>query len=122
MYQQPFRSQEYRQHDVLGASPIRLVVMAYDLAIQSCERKDFEKATRAISVLRDALNFEYQDVALGLFRLYQWCLDSIRQGDYKSAISALSELRDAWVQTEKKITPIRNVSLQPAMVSMETPA
>lgn len=122
MYQQPFRSQEYRQHDVLGASPIRLVVMAYDLAIQSCERKDFEKATRAISVLRDALNFEYQDVALGLFRLYQWCLDSIRQGDYKSAISALTELRDAWVQTEKKITPIRTVSVQPARVSMETPA
>jgi hypothetical protein len=69
MYQQPFRSQEYRQHDVLGASPLRLVVMAYDLAIQSCHRKDFEKATRAISVLRDALNFEYQDVALGLFRV-----------------------------------------------------
>lgn len=122
MFQQPFRSQEYRQHDVLGASPIRLVVMAYDLAIQSCERKDFEKATRAISVLRDALNFEYQDVALGLFRLYQWCLDCIRQGDYNSAISALSELRDAWVQTEKKITPVKASSVQPSRLALETPA
>ena len=100
MYQQTYRSQEYRQQDVLGASPIRLVVMAYDLAIQSCEREDFEKATRAISVLRDALNFDYQDVALGLFRVYQWCLDCIRHGDYNSAISALNELRNAWEQTE----------------------
>jgi flagellin-specific chaperone FliS len=122
MFQQTFRSQEYRQNDVLGASPLRLVVMAYDLAIQSCERKDFEKATRAISVLRDALNFEYQDVALGLFRVYQWCLDCIRQGDYGSAISALSELRDAWVQTEKKITPVKTASVQPSRIALETPA
>ncbi|NTU61607.1 MAG: flagellar protein FliS [Caldiserica bacterium] len=122
MYQQAYRNQTYRQNDVLGASPLRLVVMAYDLAIQSCERKDFEKATRAISVLRDALNFEYQDVALGLFRVYQWCLDSIRQGDYNSAISALSELRSAWVQTEKKITPVMNTSVQQTRVAIETPA
>jgi flagellin-specific chaperone FliS len=122
MFQQPFRSQEYRQNDVLGASPLRLVVMAYDLAILSCERKDFEKATRAISVLRDALNFEYKDVALGLFRVYQWCLDCLRQGDYTSAISALSELRDAWVQTEKKITPVKTTSVQPSRISLETPA
>lgn len=122
MFQQPYRSQEYRQNDVLGASPLRLVVMAYDLAIQSCERQDFEKATRAISVLRDALNFEYQDVALGLFRVYQWCLDCIRQGDYNNAISALSELRDAWVQTEKKMTPVRVANVQPSRIALETPA
>lgn len=122
MFQQSYKNQEYRQNDVLGASPLRLVVMAYDLAIQSCERKDFVKATRAISVLRDALNFEYQDVALGLFRIYQWCLDSIRQGDYNSAITALNELRDAWVQTEKKISPVRTVSVQPSRIGLETPA
>lgn len=122
MYQQPFRSQEYRQQDVLGASPLRLVVMAYDLAIQSCERKDFEKATRAISVLRDALNFEYQDVALGLFRVYQWCLDCIRQGDYSTASSTLKELREAWMQTEKKITPVQTYTVQPNRMAIETPA
>jgi len=122
MYSPQYRNQEYRQHDVLGASPIRLVVMAYDLAIQSCEKKDFEKAVRAITVLRDALNFEYQDVALGLFRLYQWCLDCIRQGDYESAIATLSELREAWVQTEKKIMPVNAVPLKSSMISVEAPA
>lgn len=122
MFQQPYRSQEYRQNDVLGASPVRLVVMAYDLAIQSCVSKDFAKATRAISVLRDALNFDYQDAALGLFRVYQWCLDCLRQGDYDSAISALSELREAWVQTEKKITPVKTASVQQSRIAIETPA
>ena len=122
MYQTLYRSQEYRQHDVMGASPLRLVVMAYDLAIQSCEREDFEKATKAISVLRDALNFEYKDAAFGLFRLYQWCLDCIRKGDYKSAISALSELRSAWVETERKMTPIRTQPVQQNRIAIETPA
>jgi hypothetical protein len=42
---------------------------------------------------------------VGLFRLYQYCLDCIRQGDYASALSALRELREAWAQTEKKMSP-----------------
>jgi flagellin-specific chaperone FliS len=99
-----YSTQEYRQQDVMGASPLRLVIMAYDLAIRSCEQQDFEKATRAISVLRDALNFDYPEVSVGLFRLYQWCLESIRHGDYASAKSTLSELREAWSATEQTLS------------------
>jgi flagellin-specific chaperone FliS len=102
MYQ-TYRNQEYRQQDVMGASPIRLVIMAYDLAIRACEQKDFEKAVKTVSVLRDALDFEYADVSVGLFRLYQWCLDSIRSGDYTTAITTLRELRDAWKATEQRM-------------------
>ncbi len=103
MYQ-AYRSQEYRQQDVMGASPIRLVIMAYDLAIRACEQKDFEKAVKTVSVLRDALDFEYTEVSVGLFRLYQWCLDSIRSGDYATAIGTLRELREAWKITEQRMT------------------
>jgi len=114
MYQQAaYRSQEYRTQDVMGASPIRLVVMAYNLAITACEQKDFARATKAISVLRDALNFDYPEVSVGLFRLYQWCLDCIRQGDYKSVIVSLTELRDAWAQTEKNLIPVTAPTVQP---------
>jgi flagellin-specific chaperone FliS len=105
MYQLPYQNQEYRQQDVMGASPIRLVVMAYDLAIRACENKDFSRAAKAITVLRDALNFDYPEVSVGLFRLYQWCLDCLRQEDYDNALVTLRELRDAWARTEKKMTP-----------------
>lgn len=104
MYQAVYRNQEYRQQDVMGASPLHLVIMAYDLAIRSCETKNFEKATKSISVLRDALNFDYPEVSLGLFRIYQWCLDCIRKGDYATASSALIELRDAWKVTEQRLS------------------
>jgi flagellar protein FliS len=90
----------------MGASPVHLVVMAYDLAINSCEKGDFVRATKAVCVLRDALNFDYSDVATGLFRLYQWCLDCIRNGDYSSATQTLRELRDAWETVEKRYMPI----------------
>lgn len=102
MYQSAYHNQ-YRQQDVLSASPLRLVIMTYDLAIRSCEQQDFAKSVKTISALRDALDLDYPEVAAGLFRLYQWCLECIRKGDYASAITTLTELRGAWLITEEKI-------------------
>ncbi|MCX6079919.1 MAG: flagellar protein FliS [Chloroflexi bacterium] len=112
MYQAAYHSQ-YRKQDVMSASPLRLVIMTYDLAIRSCEQQDFTKATTAITALRDALDLDYPEVSTGLFRLYQWCLDCIRQGEYDSAIRTLSELRDAWKITEQTIVARK--------ISMSTP-
>jgi flagellin-specific chaperone FliS len=103
MYQAAFYK-KYQQQDVMNASPLRLVIMTYDLAIRACEQQDFAKATKTISALRDTLDMDYPDVAVGLFRLYQWCLDCIRKNDYASAITTLTELRGAWAATEQTIT------------------
>jgi flagellin-specific chaperone FliS len=114
----PYGSQEYRQQDVMYASPVHLVVMAYDVAINACEQKDFERAIRAVSVLRDALNFDYAEVAVGLFRVYQWCLDCIRREDYPMAMKTLRELREAWAIVEKP-QPIPSAVLRsPARVAI----
>ncbi len=102
MYPEAYRN-KYKQQDVMSASPLRLVIMTYDMAIRACEQQDFSKAIKAISALRDTLDMDYPDVAVGLFRLYQWCLDCIRNGDYASAIATLSELRSAWAMTEQSI-------------------
>jgi flagellin-specific chaperone FliS len=107
---------EYRRQEVMGASPIRLVVMAYDLAIQACEQEDFARATKVVSILRDALNYDYAEVAVGLFRLYQWCLDCIRREDYASALVTLRELREAWATVEKRLTPAAMPSEAPKAV------
>jgi flagellin-specific chaperone FliS len=108
MYQSAYRNQ-YQQQDVMSASPLKLVIMTYDLAIRSCEQRDFAKSVKTISALRDALDMDYPDASLGLFRLYQWCLDCIRQGDYASAVTTLSELRSAWAATEVKIAARQHV-------------
>lgn len=110
MYQEAYK--KYKQQDVMNASPLRLVIMTYDLAIRACEQQDFAKATKTIGALRDTLDMDYPDVSLGLFRLYQWCLDCIRKGDYTSATTTLTELRGAWAATEQTIaarqSPVKN--------------
>jgi flagellin-specific chaperone FliS len=103
--QKHYGTEEYRTQDVMGASPIHLVVMAYDLAIAACEKQDFTRATKTVSILRDALNFDYANAAVGLFRLYQWTLDCIRQGDYNSAAQTLRELREAWFTIRTRFSP-----------------
>lgn len=105
MIQQAYGRHEYRNQDVMGASPVRLVVMAYDVAINACEKEDFVRATKAVSLLRDALNFDYAEAAVGLFSLYQWCLDRIRQGEYRQALKTLRDLRDAWATVERRYSP-----------------
>jgi flagellin-specific chaperone FliS len=104
-----YQSSEYRFQEVMGASPIRLVIMSYDVAIQACQQRDFSRATRAISVLRDALNFDYDETAMTLFGLYQWCLDCIRKDDYQEAVNILTDLRDAWVTAEQQIASGENL-------------
>jgi flagellin-specific chaperone FliS len=99
----------------MNASPLRLVIMTYDLAILSCEQKDFSKSIKTISALRDALDLDYPEVSSGLFNLYQWCLECIRKDDYASAINILTELRSAWVATEQKIAA-RQVSVSVSSV------
>jgi flagellin-specific chaperone FliS len=111
---------QYRQHDVMGASPIRLVVMAYDLAIRACDQKDFPTAIKAISALRDALDYNYAEVAAGLLRLYNWSLDCIRQGDYESAKRTLVELRDAWATVEKTLNAPTEVRMANSTASTLT--
>ncbi len=101
MQQPSYLSSQYRKQDVLGASPVHLVVMAYDLAIKACEQNDFEKSVKVIGLLRDALDFDYPEVAMGLFRLYEWCFDCIRKNDFNAALAVLRELRSAWRQAEQ---------------------
>ncbi len=109
-------SNQYKKQDVMNASPLRLVIMTYDLAIRSCDQKDFGKSITTITALRDCLDLDYPEISSGLFSLYQWCLDCIRKGDYASAANVLIELRGAWVATEQKIAT-RQV---PAPISVST--
>jgi flagellin-specific chaperone FliS len=97
-----YRTQQYREQEVLGASPVHVLVMTYDVAIQACEQRNLARAMRALGVLRNALDMDQGEVALGLYRLYQWCEECLRQGEYAQAGRLLRSLRDAWAAVEKQ--------------------
>ena len=58
------------------------------------------------SIVVNQLDYDYPEAAVGLFRLYQWCLNCIRKGDFRSAKDTLQELRTAWATVETNQNPI----------------
>jgi flagellin-specific chaperone FliS len=111
--------ESYRNNQVVGANPLERVVMVYDVAIQSCDQKNLERTTRALGVLREALNFEYPEVANRLLAIYLWCSELARKGKWDEAIGILRELRDAWEEANRQLASQLaqpQAQLQPATV------
>ncbi|MBC7186283.1 MAG: flagellar protein FliS [Calditrichaeota bacterium] len=88
----------YREQEILSASPERLVVHLYDFILRCCARQDGSGAARALSVLIDGLNFDYPEIAEGLFRLYDYCLRQVKRQRFEETRTIITELRAAWEQ------------------------
>lgn len=86
----------YVSNHLMGLSQGQLLLTVYDIAITSCQQQEGSKAIRAVSELISALNFEYQEISIGLFRIYQYIIDKIREKDFKESLFILKELREAW--------------------------
>ena len=96
--------QTYQQSQILGLDSVQLLIKVYDYTILQCKKGDISLASRGLVELISALNFEYQEIALGLFRLYQYCMDKVKQSEFDEAVALLQGLRSAWLTTtaEKK--------------------
>ncbi len=88
----------YRNEQLLNLTPVQVIEKLYSVAIQALRKNDAELAKRAVNELIAGLNFEYEQPAVGLYRLYEYCKDCIRKGNPAEAISVLEELRATWVQ------------------------
>ena len=85
-------SYDYRAQEILSAKPEVLVLFLYDHAIKGCKKADAELASNALVELIDALNFEYQEVAVGFLKLYEYCLRMVKSQNYKAALKVLMAL------------------------------
>ena len=112
--QQQFRA--YQRNQIMGMNPMELVVKVYDVAILGCNTQDANKVSKALVELIAALRFDgNEEVATGLFRLYQYSMDMAKQGDFDEARQILTDLRGAWVSTLEKNKPPVNKNV-PKMV------
>lgn len=92
--------------DILETSPQRLLIKIYDLAIVSCQKKNLQKTNEAIQTLINALRFdtpEVNEISTGLLRLYQFCQDQMRERNYETVQTILSELRLSWIEAFSKV-------------------
>ena len=88
----------YQNNQIYSMSPTQLILKVYDIAIVSVKKGDTIRAHRAIQELINSLNFDHGDIPKGLFRLYQFCQNSLRAKDSKNVISILEELRTTWAK------------------------
>ncbi len=95
-------TQVYRQQQVLSGSPLERLLIVYDVALQACARRNLERFSRAVGVLRDALDLSQGQVAASLLSLYLYCGNLAREGRWDEAAHILRELRDAWETVARK--------------------
>ena len=86
----------YIEQEVYSWSKEKIILKMYDLFIVSCKRQDVQKMSRVLIELMGALNFEYEDTATRLYRLYEYCQRLIFQKKFDEALFIIKELRDAW--------------------------
>jgi flagellin-specific chaperone FliS len=88
----------YQREQLLNLNPVEVIRKLYDIAIVSCKKGDGVMANKAINELIVALNFDYQDMSIGLFRLYDYSKRCVKASKYPDALVVLEELRATWVQ------------------------
>lgn len=96
----------YRSAQVLGASPMQLILIAYEVALTACGHRDAGRARRAITELIAALNFDYEEIAVPLFQLYEYCLNAVGSGSFHEASKVLRQLKEAWETALRQAPPV----------------
>ncbi len=96
-------TKRYLEAQIKSATPLDLVVIAYDLAIAACAQRDLERLGKVLSVLRNALDFRHDPItATRLFKDYFQCGKLARSGAYSEAAQLLGELREFWMGLKKQ--------------------
>jgi flagellin-specific chaperone FliS len=88
----------YLEQEVMSWSKEKIILKMYDLFIISCKKKDNAKMSRVLVELMGALDFEYEETATRLYRLYEYCQRCVFQRKYDEALHIISELRDSWAE------------------------
>jgi flagellar protein FliS len=93
-----FDRDPYLKQKIMSASPEQLISYIYDLVIAACRRKDQEKALRGLAGLVSALNFDYKDIAVPMYQLYQYCLEQARKKQFDEVEELIGGLKTAWTE------------------------
>lgn len=95
----------YLENQIKTAGPAERMRMILDVALRGCRQRDAERASRAIGVLLESLDLKAEPETARVFlRLYAYCDEQARQGNFEEAALHLGALRDAWSQAGQNPT------------------
>ena len=76
----------------------QVLLQLYDFAIAGCVARDARRASAPLVELIAALDFDHEEIAGGLYRLYEYALREVKAQRFEPAHRVLAELRSAWQQ------------------------
>lgn len=91
----------YKKNEILSLSPVQVILKLYDYVIVNAKRKNYSNVSAGITQLIAALNFDYQEISIGFFKLYRYCQTQAQNGNFEEVEKVVSELRSAWAQAFK---------------------
>ena len=68
----------------------------FDIGIRACDQEDSLKVCNVLDTLKGMLNVQYNEVASGFHRLYDFCLKFVNDEEFDKARDILFELRQSW--------------------------
>ncbi len=98
MYGGDGSSPAYMDQEVLSWSPEKITLKTFDLFLLSGKKNDINRMNRVLIELMGSLNFEYEEPATRLYRIYEFCQRCIMQRNYDTPIKIIQELRDTWAK------------------------
>lgn len=104
------RLNPYIKQQIQTASPEKLILLLYDLAIKCCRTRDRQKASKVLVELISALNFDYKEVALVFFDLYKCALDSIQNNKFDEPLMIFEELYEVWESSVMSQARVRKIN------------
>ncbi|HTO93600.1 MAG TPA: hypothetical protein VMM80_04485 [Bacteroidota bacterium] len=90
--------QAYRREEFMHLTPEQVIYKVMSLGVQGCRKQDRTQAVRAVNALILALDFKYREVAMGLFRLYDYTKTCIYDRRFDEALEILEGLRGSWAE------------------------
>lgn len=109
--------QAYRRQQLESMRPEELVLVVYEQGIRACREQNARKARRAVQMLINALDFDFE-VAGNLLTFYDWIYRLLREGQYEEAATALEEMRETWaaaIKQERHQRPASPTSGEPGL-------
>ena len=89
--------------EIISLNPVQQWIKTYDIVIDACDRKDASKVCAVITGLIDSLSFDYPEIAKSLLRLYEYCMDEVKSGNFDIPLKIFKETREPWVQAQGRV-------------------
>ena len=82
-----------------GLSTADRILGLYEYGIEGCAQQNEAQVSAVLLELLASIDLQYGDIAEGFFRLYDYCLERAREGEFDQVAWILDDLRTTWASS-----------------------